>query len=143
VTRSRRLRLPLVDEVLLRLVPMRRFVRFPDLFKGPPPSRARWPRSGLYSMLSYFGDLFPQIRLAAWSIGHNPAVEQIALPVGTDPGGRPYNTSWRLTERGRRLVANGLDGPEDLPELIVGGYTSERANWCCAYRGDGWRLEPW
>lgn len=143
VARSRRLRLPLVDEVLLRIVPTRRFVRFHELFKTPP-SRARWPRSGLYSMLSYFGDISPQARLAAWSIGPNPAIEQIALPAGGDPGGRPYNVSWRLTDRGRRLVANGLDGPEDLPDLVVGGYSLERAEpWCCAYRGAGWRLEPW
>lgn len=142
VPRSRRLRLPLVDEVLLRIVPAGRFVRFPDLFKDTPRSRERWPRSGLYSMITYFGDLFPQARLAAWSMGHNPAIEQVALPVGTDPGGRPYNTSWRLTERGRRLVANGLDAPEDLPEVVVGGYSSDRAeSWCCAYKGSGWRLE--
>jgi uncharacterized protein DUF1835 len=144
VSRSRRLRLPLVDEVLLRIVPARRFVRFPELFKDSPGSRDRWPRAGLYSMITYFGDLFPQARLAAWSVGRNPAIEQIALPVGSDPGGRPYNTSWRLTERGRRLVANGLDGPDDLPELVIGGYSSERAeNWCCAYVGSGWRLERW
>jgi hypothetical protein len=41
-------------------------------------------------------------------------------------------------------VANGLDGPDDLPELVIGGYSSERAeNWCCAYVGSGWRLERW
>lgn len=141
---SRRLRLPLVDEVLLRIVPSRRFVQLPDLFKDAPSSRGRWPRAGLYSMLSYFGDLFPQARLAAWSIGRNPAVEQIALPAGSDPGGRPYSTSWRLTERGRELVTHGLDEPGDLPEVVIGGYSSERTeSWCCAYRGTGWRLEPW
>lgn len=142
VPRSRRLRLPLVDEVLLRIVPTRRFVRFPDLFKGTPSFRARWPRSGLMSMLSYFGDLFPQARLAAWSIGRDPAIEQIALPAGTDPGGRPYNTSWRLTERGQKLVARGLDDVEDCPEQIIGGYRSGRTeSWCCSSRGGGWRLE--
>jgi hypothetical protein len=144
VPRARRMRLPLVDEVLLRIVPARRFARFPDLFKDTPGSRERWPRAGLYSMISYFGDLFPQARLAAWSMGSTPAIEQIALPVGTDPGGRPYNTSWRLTERGRRFLANGIDGPDDLPAVVVGGYSSDRAeSWCCAYRGSGWRLEPW
>jgi hypothetical protein len=131
-----------VDEVLLRLVPTRRFVRFPDLFKGASPSRARWPRSGLYSMLCHFGEVFIQTRLAAWSIGRNPAIEQIALPLGSDPGGRPYNTSWRLTERGRELVEDGLDVPEDCPEQIVGGYRSGRAeNWCCTVAPSGWRLE--
>lgn len=139
---ARRLRLPLVDEVLLRIVPTRRFVRFPDLFKGASPSRARWPKAGLFSMLPYFGEVFIQARLAAWSVGANPAIQQIALPPGSDPGGRPYDTSWRLTERGRRLVADGLDGPEDCPEQLVGGYSSERTeNWCCAIAASGWRLE--
>jgi uncharacterized protein DUF1835 len=144
ISSARRLRLPLVDEVLLRLVPTRRFVRFPELFKGASPSRARWPKAGLFSMLSYFGDLVVQARLATWSIGPNPAIQQIALPLGSDPGGRPYNTSWRLTERGRKLIADGLDGPEDCPEQLVGGYSSERAeNWCCAITTTGWRLERW
>jgi len=93
-------------------------------------------------MLSYFGEVFIQARLAAWSIGVNPAIQQIALPAGSDVGGRPYNTSWRLTERGRRLVAEGLNGPEDCPEQVVGGYSSERTeNWCCAVTATGWRLE--
>lgn len=48
-------------------------------------------------------------------------IQQIALPLGSDPGGRPYDALWSLTERGRRLVADGLDGPEDCPEQVNGG----------------------
>jgi hypothetical protein len=141
---ARSLRLSLVDEVLLRIVPVRRFVRFPELFKGASPSRARWPKAGLFSMLPYFGEVFIQARLAAWSIGTSPVIQQIALSPGSDPGGRPYDTSWRLTERGRRLVANGLDGPEDCPAQVIGGYSSERTeSWCCAITANGWRLERW
>lgn len=144
VSRSRRLRLPLVDEVLLRTVPTRRHVRFPELFKGAAPSRARWPRSGLFSMLSYFGELFIMTRLASWSVGRVPVIEQIAQPIGSDSVGDPYRTSWRLTERGRRLVVRGLDGPDDCPEILVGGYGSGRTEyWCCSVKRDGWHLERW
>lgn len=136
---ARRVLLPVVDEALFRIIPTRRHVRFPDLFKGSSATRARWPKAGLLSMLSYFGEAFMLTRIAGWCIGRDPAIEQIALPAGTDG---PYTTSWRLTERGQRLLGKGLDTPEDCPDQTIGGYRSGRGgDWCCAVRTGGWRLE--
>jgi hypothetical protein len=137
--RSRRLRLSAVDEVLFRLIPSSRRVRFPDLFKGSSPARARWPKAGLFSMLAYFGEVFIETRIASWSSGPAPAIEQFEL-TGMAEG--PYTTAWRLTERGRRLLAQGLDGADDCPEQLVGGYRPGRVEtWCCSVTAAGWRLE--
>lgn len=140
LSRARRLRLPAVDEVLFRLIPSRRGVRFPDLFKDPSPSRARWPRSGLFATISYFGDLFIRPPVASWTLGANRAID--AIPDRRAPDD-PFPVVWRLTERGRALLADGLDGPEDCPEQILGGHRTGRGNdWCCAVTASGWRLEP-
>lgn len=140
LSRARRLRLPAVDEVLFRLIPSRRGVRFPDLFKGSSPSRARWPRSGLFAMISYFGDLFIHSRIASWTVGADRAIDVIPDRRAPDD---PYPMRWRLTDRGRALLADGLDGPEDCPEQIIGGYRTGRGeDWCCAITASGWRLAP-
>lgn len=138
--RRRRLYLPAVDEVILRLIPATRRARFPDLFKGSSPARARWPKAGLFAMLSYYGEAFIHARIAAWTLGPAAAIAELNDPRTPDDH---HPVTWRLTERGRALLANGLDGPEDCPEQIVGGYRTGRGNdWCCAVTASGWRLEP-
>jgi hypothetical protein len=140
ISRARRLRLPVVDEVLFRLIPSRRWVRFPDLFKGSSAARARWPKSALFAMMTYFGDLFVQSRVTSWTVGAGRAIEAVVDHRGSDD---PHPIAWRLTDRGSALLAEGLDGPEDCPELLVGGYRSGRdQDWCCATTAAGWRLEP-
>lgn len=135
--RTRRLQVSAVDEALLRLLSSRRLKRFPDLFKGSSQFRSRWPRSGLYAMLHHFGEVFIQGRIAAWT--KSAAIEQIE--TGPSETSR-YTRAWRLTERGRQLLATGLDGPDDAPGLRVGGYSSRRTPWCCVVERDGWRFAP-
>ncbi len=135
--RTRGLRVSVVDEVLLRLFSPRRLKRFPDLFKGASPSRARWPRSGLYAMLTHFGEVFIEWRIAAWVKAG--AVEQVE--TGPSEASR-YTRAWRLTERGQEILSGGLERVGDAPEMRVGGYSSRRAKWCCIVGNAGWRFAP-
>ena len=103
-------------------------------------TRARWPKSGLFPILTYFGETFIKSRIARWSAGPEPAIEQVHAPRSADD---PYPLSWRTTERGRLLLADGLDGPEDCPEVLIGGYSTDSSDpWCCATAARGWWLQP-
>lgn len=135
--RPRRVHVSAVDEVLLRLLAARGFKRFPDLFKIPP-SRSRWPRSGLYAMLAYFGEVFIEWRISGWVKAG--AVEEVEVVPST---ANRYTRAWRRTERGRALLAGGLKGPGDMPALDVGGYSQRRAPWCCVIERGAWQFAPW
>ncbi len=137
VGRTKRLRVSAVDEALLRLLSSRQLKRFPDLFKGASSSRSRWPRSGLYAMLTHFGDVFIEWRIAAWVKAG--AVEQVE--TGPSETSR-YTRAWRLTALGRDILASGLSRAGDAPELRVGGYSSRREPWCCIIERGAWRFAP-
>jgi hypothetical protein len=136
---SRRLQLSAVDAPLLASLSEREFRNLPDILRKPP-SRARWPTSAVFAMLSHFGDLSIEARLAQWAEGRDAAVEAHAFRE--DAANVRYRTAWRLTARGREVLTRGIADPVDIPRFAIGGYRSEAAAWVCVDSGRAWRVEP-
>jgi hypothetical protein len=135
--RGRSLRLSAIDEALLASLSVHEFRRLPDMLRTPP-SRARWPTSALFAMLSHFGEVFIDARLAVWAERRDPAVEAHVFREDTNVR---YRTSWRLTRRGLDLLALGASSPGELPRFAIGGYRSHAEPWVCVMAGHTWRLE--
>jgi hypothetical protein len=135
---SRRLRLSAVDVALLASLSEREFRGLPDVLRTRP-SRARWPASAVFAMLSHFGEVFIEARLAKWTEGRNRAVEPHVVRAGADVR---YRTAWRLTAFGRALLARGIEDASSVPDFAIGGYDSSSTAWVTVEGGRGWRMEP-
>jgi hypothetical protein len=130
-----RLRLSAVDESILGSLSRDAWRRFPDLVRTDV--RTKWPFSGVFAMIGQYGDLFIQDRLARWTHGAAPAVEQMTVRQG------PYPSAYRLSDRGAALLRRGFDDSAEMPEIAVGGYrSSARHSWLCHQRGTTWALQP-
>jgi hypothetical protein len=95
---------------------------------------------GWERLLWTFGSYFvPLWRLRAWA-AHGVVAREVRDP---DNDNRLEQDVFRLTDRTRALLTNGLEGVGDAPQLYVGGCRIyDSAAWVRVADDSGWRIIP-
>jgi hypothetical protein len=97
---------------------------------------------GWQRLLWPFGTFVPVWRLQEWA-AHGVVAREVRHPDNND---NPLEQdAFRLTDRTRALLANGLDGVGDAPPIYVGGcWINDPASpWARVVDGSGWRIIPY
>lgn len=123
-----RLRLAELDELLLGRLSDTWCTTWDLLAEMPGRERLLWP----------FGGLYPVVRLRAWA-----AHGAVAREARSDDNPLEQD-AFRLTDRTRTLIAQGLEGVGDAPPLYIGGclVNDPEAPWVRVDDDSGWRLAP-
>ena len=96
---------------------------------------------GWQQLLWPFGAFVPVWRLRQWA-----ANGVVAREVRNPDNGNPFEQdAFRLTDRTRALLANGLEGVGDTPPLYMGGcrLNDPTAPWVRVVDGSDWRIIPY
>ncbi|HEX2686382.1 MAG TPA: DUF1835 domain-containing protein [Kofleriaceae bacterium] len=128
-----RLRLAEHDERLLASLTdewLTPWVLSEPVFKERGWQRLLWP----------FGTFVPVWRLRQWA-----ANGVVAHEVRNPDNGNPFEQdAFRLTDRTRLLLANGMEGVGDVPSIYVGGcrINDPASPWVRVVDGSDWRITP-